>query len=79
MPKTREIVNQVDWECEVLTNFSKRNFGCKQRLSSGMNWVFSEVEEAIILGDDCLPAPSFFNYCQSLFERYRHDQRIICR
>jgi hypothetical protein len=75
--KTREIINQVDWECEVLTNFSDSNLGCKKRLSSGLDWVFSEVEEAIILEDDCLPAPSFFNFCQSLLERYRHDERIM--
>jgi hypothetical protein len=34
------------------------------------------VEEAIILEDDCLPAPSFFQFCQTLLEYYRHDDRI---
>ncbi len=75
--KTREIINQVDWQCEVLTNFSENNLGCKQRISSGLNWVFSEVEKAIILEDDCLPAPSFFEFCQNLLERYRDDERIM--
>jgi hypothetical protein len=28
--------------------------------------VFSQVEEAIILEDGCLPHPSFFRYCQEL-------------
>ncbi len=75
--KAREIINQVDWECEVLTNFSDVNLGCKQRISSGLDWVFSEVEEAIILEDDCLPTASFFDFCQSLLERYRYDERIM--
>lgn len=75
--RTQEIINQIDWECEVLTNFSQTNLGCKQRVSSGLNWIFSEVEEAIILEDDCLPAPSFFYYCQTLLEYYRHDERIM--
>jgi hypothetical protein len=75
--KTREIVNQIDWKCEVLTNFSEINLGCKQRVSSGIDWVFSEVEEAIILEDDCLPAPSFFSFCQTLLEYYRDDKRIM--
>jgi hypothetical protein len=43
---------------------------------SGLNWVFSLVEEAIILEDDCLPDPSFFPFCQELLERYRGDSRI---
>lgn len=73
---TRAIIDRVDWECEVITNYSDINLGCKRRVSSGIDWVFSLVEEAIILEDDCLPAPSFFQYCQTLLEKYRHDDRI---
>jgi hypothetical protein len=43
---------------------------------SGLNWVFSLVEEAIILEDDCLPDLSFFPFCQELLERYRGDSRV---
>lgn len=73
---TRAIINKVDWPCEVLTNFSKTNLGCKKRVSSGIDWVFEEVEEAIILEDDCLPDPSFFRFCQEMLEHYRDDLRI---
>lgn len=72
----RAIIQRVDWDCEVLTNFSEVNLGCKRRVSSGINWVFEQVEEAIILEDDCLPDPTFFRFCQEMLERYRHDQRI---
>lgn len=73
---TRAIIEKVDWECEVLTNFSEANLGCKKRVSSGIDWIFEQVEEAIILEDDCLPEPSFFQFCQEMLERYRNDQRI---
>lgn len=73
---TRAIIDGVDWECEVRTNYSDVNLGCKRRVSSGLDWVFSEVEEAIILEDDCLPAPSFFLFCENLLEKYRYDERI---
>ena len=73
---TRAIIKRVDWDCEVLTNFSEVNLGCKQRVSSGIDWVFDQVPEAIILEDDCLPDPTFFQFCQEMLERYRHDQRI---
>ena len=75
--KARAVIQQVDWECEILTNFSNVNLGCKRRVSRGLDWVFSEVEEAIILEDDCLPTPSFFTFCQTLLEYYRHDERIM--
>ncbi|MFM6204094.1 class I SAM-dependent methyltransferase, partial [Planktothrix sp.] len=57
---TRAIINQVDWDCEVLTHYSDINLGCRHRVSSGLNWVFNTVEEAIILEDDCLPDITFF-------------------
>lgn len=75
--KARGVIDKVDWNCEVLTNFSETNLGCKGRVSSGLDWVFSEVEEAIILEDDCLPAQTFFYFCQTLLEHYRHDERVM--
>jgi hypothetical protein len=74
--EVRTIVSQVDWPCEVLTNFSEHNLGCQERMISGLNWVFSLVEEAIILEDDCLPDPTFFLFCKELLTRYRGDGRI---
>lgn len=74
---TRAIVSEVDWPCEVLTNFAATNVGCRERVSSGLTWVFNTVEEAIILEDDCLPHPDFFPYCAELLERYRDDARIM--
>lgn len=73
---TRAIIDRVDWECEVLTNYSDVNLGCKCRVSSGLDWVFEQVGEAIILEDDCLPHPSFFRFCEEMLIRYRADQRI---
>jgi hypothetical protein len=72
----REIVSRVDWPCEVSTNFAESNLGCQERIISGLNWIFSLVEEAIILEDDCLPDASFFPFCQELLERYRGDSRV---
>jgi hypothetical protein len=74
--EVREIVARVDWPCEVSSNFSKNNLGCKGRILSGLDWAFSLVEEAIILEDDCLPDPSFFPFCQEMLERYRGDARV---
>jgi hypothetical protein len=72
----REIVEEVDWPCEVLRNYSDINLGCKKRVSSGIDWAFERVEEAIFLEDDCLPHPTFFPYCEELLEKYRYDPRI---
>lgn len=73
---TRAILKQVDWDCEVLMNFSDVNLGCKKRVSSGIDWIFEQVDEAIILEDDCLPDATFFRYCQEMLALYREDKRI---
>lgn len=74
--EVRRIVSMVDWPCKVDTNFAEANMGCRGRVISGLNWVFSLVEEAIILEDDCLPDQSFFQYCAELLERYRENRQI---
>ncbi len=73
----RAIIDTVDWDCEVLKNYSETNLGCKTRVSSGLDWVFEEVAEAIILEDDCLPDLTFFPFCEELLDRYRDDKRIM--
>lgn len=75
--EVRAIVEQIDWPCNVLRNYSEANLGCKRRVSTGLDWVFSMVEEAIILEDDCLPDPSFFQFCEEVLKYYRDDKRIM--
>jgi hypothetical protein len=73
----RSVIDRVDWDCEVLTNYSDVNLGCGLRIATGITWVFEQVEQAIILEDDCLPDISFFQYCEQLLNRYNDDPRIM--
>lgn len=75
--QARRIAMQVDWECEIKTLFRDENLGCKIGVSSAIDWFFENVEDGIILEDDCLPEQSFFWFCQELLERYRDDKRIM--
>ena len=76
----RSIIDKVDWDCEVLKNYSDINLGCKERVSSGLDWVFGTVDRAIVLEDDILPDPTFFRFCDELLERFAEDERVglIC-
>jgi len=74
---TRAIIEQVDWDCEVLKNYSDVNLGCGKRPATGISWVFEQVEEAIILEDDCLPHPTFFQFCEELLEKYREEPQVM--
>src|SRR3972149_6773632 len=38
--RARDIIEQVDWDCEVRKNYADVNLGCQRRVSSGLDWVF---------------------------------------
>lgn len=75
--QTRKIIEKVDWECEVKTLFRDKNLGCKKAVSSAISWFFDNVEQGIILEDDCLPSESFFSFCDELLEKYCNDNRVM--
>jgi FkbM family methyltransferase len=72
-----QVLQRVDWECEVFQKINPVNLGCGKAVSSAINWFFEQEEEGIILEDDCLPDPSFFDYCATMLERYRHDDQVF--
>ncbi|NQW46328.1 MAG: glycosyltransferase family 2 protein [Planctomycetes bacterium] len=72
----RDQVAKISWPCEVVADYAAENFGCRRRVVSGLNWVFGQVDKAIILEDDCLPTPSFMTYAGELLDRFRNDSRI---
>ena len=75
--RVRSLIEKIDWPCTVYKNFSDTNLGCASRITSGLDWVFSQTDRAIILEDDCLPEQSFFRFCDELLERYKNDERIM--
>ena len=74
--QVRQIATEVDWPCEVKTLFRDKNLGCKQAVSSAIDWFFDNEEQGIILEDDCLPHPDFFTFCETLLKRYATDERV---
>lgn len=72
----REIVNRIDWPCEVKTLFREKNLGCKKGVSSAISWFFDHEAQGIILEDDCVPHLDFFTFCEDLLIRYATNKRI---
>ncbi len=72
----QESVN-IDWECEVHTQFNDENIGCDPAVSSAIGWFFQHVEFGIILEDDCLVSEQYFSFCGELLVRYKDDARIM--
>lgn len=75
--KTRNIIRQIDWDCELKTLFRDSNLGCRLAVSSAVTWFFENVTQGIILEDDCFPDLSFFGYCEMLLEKYKEDESVF--
>lgn len=74
---TKTIATNVDWPCTVYKDFLTTNIGPCKRLPLAINWFFDNVEQGIILEDDCLPDKSFFPFCQELLEKYKTEKKIM--
>ncbi len=72
----REIVEDIDWECEVYKNYSDVNLGCGMRMYSGVSWAFEKVDRLIIIEDDCVLSQDFYRFAAELLEKYKDDDRI---
>lgn len=72
----RQVVSEIDWDCEVFYNYSDTNLGCGKRMSSAISWAFESVDRLMILEDDCVPGEDFFPFCEELLEKYKDDSRI---
>jgi hypothetical protein len=75
--ESRNIIKRVDWDCELYTLFRDENLGCGLAVSEAISWFFQNVEEGIILEDDCLPDLSFFNYADCMLKKYRYESRVL--
>lgn len=72
----KKIAEDIDWECEVHTNYSETNMGCGMRPQTAISWALSIVDRIVILEDDCVPEETFFPYMAELLEKYKDDKRI---
>jgi len=74
--RTRSIIDNIDWDCEIFRNYADENLGCGVRPYTGITWAFESCDRAIILEDDCLPDPTFFQYCEELLYHYEEKEDV---
>ena len=74
--RVRTIATSVNWPCEVKTLFRPDNLGCKRAVSGAISWFFEHEDRGIILEDDCLPHPKFFEFCEHLLNYYERNDKV---
>lgn len=67
----RELGNRI-----VDERVSAVNLGCADAVMQGIQWFFSQVDEGIILEDDCIPSAAFLEYCDLGLKVFRDDESV---
>lgn len=65
------VINQSENNTDLHTYYSSKNLGCGAGPMTGISWFFDNVEQGIVMEDDCLAHPDFFPYCEELLNRYK--------
>lgn len=71
-----DVERSIDWPCDVVKIYASKNLGCRENIAGGLSKVFDQEDRAIILEDDCVPAPEFFGFCEEMLERYQDNDRV---
>jgi hypothetical protein len=76
--RCRQVIDEIDWPCEIRRRFSEVNQGCRWGPANALNWFFQQEDAGIILEDDILPDPTFFPFCEEMLKRYASSPGIGC-
>lgn len=68
---------QINWPCRYQMFSSDPQVSPVKQTAAGLDWVFTQAEECILLTENQLPNSVFFRFCQELLAKYREDQRIM--
>lgn len=76
--RTRTLaVEAIDWPCSLRVLFREGNLGCRLGVVGALDWFFSEVEEGIVLEDDCVPSVGGLVFFAKMLERYRTESAVL--
>lgn len=75
--EVKSIVANIDWDCDCQYLYQQENLGCGRGPATAIDWFFSEVDAGIIIEDDCIATPSFFEFCKDMLSKYSDTERIM--
>ena len=74
--EVRSYVNQIDWDCEIVTWFRDEYVDVFTSLWGAIDWVFQNEKEAIVIEEDVVTCSAFFDYMDKLIVKYRDNEKV---
>jgi len=75
--QVRRELERIDWECDVSFLAHDHNLGLQRAMVTAIDWFFGEVEAGIVLEDDCVVHPDFFDLAAAVLERYADVREVM--
>lgn len=76
----RSLFLDKNWKADVVKNFRNEHLSAKDSIKSSIDWFFEHEEFGIILEDDTLPHPSFFEFVEKYLIEFKDENRygVVC-
>lgn len=72
----RRVIGKINWTGPV-TTFRHENIGLRRSITRAVERVFGSYDTVIVLEDDCVPGPYFFEFVTQCLERYKNNQQVL--
>lgn len=74
--KVIDLTKNIEWKCKKIYKLNKKNFGCKDSVSSAIEWFFKNEKYGVILEDDTLPSKHFLDFSEKFLVKYINNSKI---
>lgn len=76
--QVREVIESLTASSttRVHSFFSMNNLGCGPGPAAGISWFFDHTDKGIIIEDDAVPHPDFYEYAEMLLEKYNDNTSV---
>ena len=71
------IETEVDWPCELHTEYSETNRGCREAVIRAVSSVLAERESVIVVEDDIVTSSAFYPFMCRALEYYREEKSVF--
>ena len=74
--EVRSFIKEIDWDCDLHTFFRDKYVDVFTSLWGSLDWFFDNVKEGIVIEEDVVTCPSFYEYMSLLIEKYRENRKV---
>lgn len=72
----REYIKEIDWDCDLHTFLRDEYVDVFTSLWGSLDWFFSNVDCGIVIEEDVVTCPAFYDYMTQLLNKYKDTKNV---